>query len=172
MNNSVFLIDSNVLITPYLSYYPFDFAPGFWKQIEQSIKDGRIAILDIVESEILRGNDDLKKWIEHIEIKQYINHKELSIVEKYSEVLQFIQNNQCYKPDALAEWSRETCADPWLIATAAVYNYRIVTLEEPTIGLNTKNPSRNAKIPDVARNFHVPTIKLFTMIRELKIKLV
>ena len=49
MSYKIFLIDSNSLITPYKNYYPFDFAPGFWLQIEQSIKYGEIAILDIVK---------------------------------------------------------------------------------------------------------------------------
>ena len=29
MSEAIFLIDSNSLITPHLTYYPFDFAPGF-----------------------------------------------------------------------------------------------------------------------------------------------
>lgn len=33
MSEAIFLIDSNSLITPHLTYYPFDFAPGFWNQI-------------------------------------------------------------------------------------------------------------------------------------------
>ena len=37
MSSSIFLIDANSLITPHLTYYPFDFAPGFWEQIERPI---------------------------------------------------------------------------------------------------------------------------------------
>ena len=31
MSKEIFLIDANSLITPHLTFYPFDFAPGFWK---------------------------------------------------------------------------------------------------------------------------------------------
>lgn len=61
MSEEIFLIDANSLITPHLTFYPFDFAPGFWSQLEQSIQDGRIAILDMVKAEILHGNDNLKE---------------------------------------------------------------------------------------------------------------
>ena len=86
--------------------------------------------------------------------------------------MQHIQNSPCYKPAALAEWSRESAADPWLIAAAAVYNYTLITFEEANKGLNTKNPSKSAKIPDVANEFGVKTEKLFYMIRELGLKLI
>ena len=44
-----FLIDANSLITPYKRFYPFDFAPGFWTQMEDHIQSGEIAILDLVK---------------------------------------------------------------------------------------------------------------------------
>ena len=75
MSEAIFLIDSNSLITPHLTYYPFDFAPGFWNQMEQAIKNGKIAILDIVRSEILQGNDSLKEWMNALEIGLYVDHK-------------------------------------------------------------------------------------------------
>lgn len=131
MSEEIFLIDANSLITPHLTFYPFDFAPGFWSQLEQSIQDGRIAILDMVKAEILHGNDNLKE---------------------------------------LSEWSRESVADPWLIAAAATYN-TIITFEEANKGLNSRSPSKNAKIPDVANEFGVKTEKLYYMMRELGLKL-
>ncbi len=75
MSEEIFLIDSNSLITPHLTFYPFDFAPGFWNQLEQAITDGKIAILDMVKAEILHGNDALKDWMENLEIKKYIDHR-------------------------------------------------------------------------------------------------
>lgn len=47
-----------------------------------------------------------------------IDHRTPEIIEKYSRVLGAVQSNTCYKQSALAEWSRESVADPWLIATA------------------------------------------------------
>lgn len=68
METEIFLIDSNSLMTPHLTYYPFDFAKSFWTQMEEQIAQGRIVILDTVKAEILKGNDSLQEWMEHIEI--------------------------------------------------------------------------------------------------------
>lgn len=171
MSNSIFLIDANSFITPHLTYYPFDFAPGFWEQIEQPIKSGKIAILDLVKNEILQGNDKLKEWIDKLDIGLYIDHRDPAILTKYSAILQYIQGNSCYKPSALHEWSNGSVADPWLIATTAIHSYTIVTFEVPNKGLNIRNPSKNAKIPDIAQVFGVETTNLFHMMRELKFEL-
>lgn len=125
----------------------------------------------MVKNEILHGNDSLKEWMEEIDIGNYVDHREPCILQIYGAVLRYIQNSPCYKPAALAEWSRESVADPWLIAVAAAYNYTLITFEEANKGLNIQNPSKNAKIPDVANKFGVKTEKLFYMIRELGLKL-
>ncbi len=171
MREEIFLIDANSLIAPHSSYYPFDFAPGFWEQIENHIRSGRIAILDMVKNEILQGKDRLKEWIESIEIGKLIDRREADILSSYSAVLQYVQGNPCYKSAALSEWSRNTVADPWLISAAKAYGYTLITFEVPNGGLNRRNPSKNAKIPDVAGEFGVKTENLFYMMRELKFTL-
>lgn len=69
------------------------------------------------------------------------------------------------------EWSREEVADPWIISSAAINNYTIVTLEVSSGSLSDKNPNKRAKIPDVAKVFGVDTINLFEMMRRLGIKI-
>lgn len=171
MEKELFLIDSNSLMTPHLTYYPFDFAASFWEQIEEQIARGRIVILDAVKAEILKGNDSLREWMEHIEIGKLIDHRELPILQQYSKVLQYIQENPVYQAAALTEWARESVADPWLIATAAVYGYTIITFEAENKGLNSRNPSKNAKIPNVAKQFGVNVKNLYYMMRALNFKL-
>ena len=127
--------------------------------------------MDVVKAEILRGNDELKSWMNQLEIGKYIDHRAAPILQRYGEVLQHIQKNPVYKVATLTEWSRETVADPWLIATAASYNYTIITFEESNTGLSSRTPSTNAKIPDVAQTFGVKTEKLYYMMRELGLKL-
>ena len=57
--------------------------------------------------------------------------------------------------------------------TTHVVNYKdtIITAEVPSGGLSTKNPNRNAKIPDVAKAFGVRTNNLYYMMRQLGIKI-
>lgn len=167
MSKELFLIDSNSLMTPHLTFYPFDFAQSFWAQMESRIKNGSIIILDMVKDEILQGNDSLRDWMKTIEIGTYIDHRQSSVIGKYSDVLQHLQGNNCYKNSALMEWSKNTVADPWLIATAAAYGYTIISFEAPNKGLNPRNPSKNAKIPDIAALFGVPVQNLYYMMRKL-----
>ena len=171
MEKELFLIDANSLITPYLTFYPFDLAETFWYQMELHIQNGDIAILDLVKSEVLKGKDSLKEWMENVEVGHLIDHRDPAIIVKYREVLRHIQDNPAYKPAALTEWSREDVADPWLIASAVVGNYTIISFEIANKGLNTHNPSKNAKIPDVAKVFNVEVQNLYYMMRVLRFSL-
>ena len=73
MEKELFLIDANSLITPYLTFYSFDLAKTFWNQMEWHIQNGNIAILDLVKSEVLKGKDSLKEWMENVEVGQLID---------------------------------------------------------------------------------------------------
>jgi len=171
VSQELFLIDSNSLITPHQTYYPFDFAHSFWEQMERSIKDGSVAILDVVKKELQNGNDSLKRWAEQLEIGCYIDHREENIVSQYSLVLQSVADNPCYKETALHEWSKEGAADPWIIAAAAAIGFTIITFEKPNGGLSPMQKSKVAKIPDVAASFDVKTESLYYMMRVLSFRL-
>ena len=47
-----YLLDSNIFITPHRLYYPFDFAQGFWDQLEEKLKLDNVSVLDVVVSEV------------------------------------------------------------------------------------------------------------------------
>jgi len=165
------LIDANTLMTPYQSYYPFDFAPKFWYQLESAVEDGSVVILDMVKKEVEKGNDLLSEWIKSIRIPNLIDHREKDILDKYSEVLRYIQTSESYSARALQEWSQGDVADAWLIATALVHGYTIITFEASSHGIDVRNPSSNPKIPDVCAALHVKCEKLFYMMRTLSFML-
>ena len=173
ISNSVFLVDTNALITPYQQYYPFDFAKSFWDQIRSCIESGKIAILDMVKLELQNGdeNDPLKRWIEETEIQLFVDHREPSILEQYANVLQYVQDCGFYNDTALATWSQLTVADPWLIATAKAKGYVLVTFETNIHVLDEKNKTKRVRIPDVANHFGVKIVNLFDMMRELRVHL-
>ena len=50
-----FLIDLNISITPYQNFYPFDIAPGFWKQMESKLALDEVFVLDVVRDEVIAG---------------------------------------------------------------------------------------------------------------------
>lgn len=89
------------------------------------------------------------------------------ILMNYGKVLQYVQNHPCYKQSALQEWSKASVADAWIIATAVACGYTIVTFEKAVGNLSERNPSKNAKIPNVASEFGVSVVTLYDMMRTL-----
>jgi hypothetical protein len=144
MAKPLFLMDANSLITPYKEYYQFRIAEGFWTSLEQSFSTGSIALLDVVENELTKGEDDLSTWIKEISIANQFSRKNKNVISEYKKILEYVLNNPCYKTDALTEWSRESVADPWLIATAITEGLVIVTFEKKNMNLNDRYPSRKA----------------------------
>ncbi len=57
-----FLLDTSCFIDSKNQFYPFDFAPSFWKQLSQFIQDGSILIHEAVYAELVKGDDELKDW--------------------------------------------------------------------------------------------------------------
>jgi len=152
---SKFLIDANSLITPYRRYYPFDLVPRFWSSMQEWVEDGDILIIDKVYDELSAGGDELSDWISNINSLNPISHKNSDIINKYSEILEYIRTSGLYKPKALTEWSDHKVADPWLIATAIVHKLGIITLETPNGNLSPSMQSAHPKIPDIAGIFRV-----------------
>lgn len=167
-----FLIDANTLMTASRFFYAYDLAPSFWETFEEEIKAGNIVLLDMVKAEIDKGQDELKEWVSEREDDfQVCNHIDSEIIPKYAEVMQYIQECGFYNERGLNEWARNEVADPWLIAAAAVKDYKLITFEQSAGSLNVKNKSGRVKIPDVAKHFDVEVHNLFQMMRQLKIKI-
>lgn len=175
MNNEIYLLDANGFITPYNTYYQFEFAPTYWETLQNHIENGNIAILDMVFNEITDTSSyvyPLSDWAKAITISKRIDHRTNAVVLNYMQVLEHIKSSPYYKPSALTEWSRDTVADPWLIATAmSDSKYTIVTLETPNGYRSKINPCKKAKIPEIASDMGVKCIHLFDMMKDLKFKL-
>lgn len=170
-NQAPFLIDANSLITPFQSYYPFDWAPNFWQSMENAILSGHVKLLDVVRDEILRGDDELKTWVQHFDDTAIMSRQNHDIINMYSDVLGHIQTCGFYKSNALTEWSYDNVADGWLIAAAGNGGYTVVTFETPNNNLNSRYPSKTAKIPNVCDHFSIRYVTLFDMMRALDFKL-
>ncbi|MBR3355085.1 MAG: DUF4411 family protein [Oscillospiraceae bacterium] len=166
-----FLLDSNIFITPHRVYYPFDFAQGFWEQLENALKLDNVIILDVVVSEVSKLEDELSTWIGGIEDFESISVKSASFVVNYGKVLSYVQNCGFYREEALRNWAGGDIADPWLVAVAMEIGATIITEETSAGGLTVKNKSRNAKIPDVANHFGIKCENLFYFMRQMKFKL-
>ena len=101
-----FLIDTNVIITPYKQYYPFDFARVFWDNLEKELHNGTIVMLDLVKDELAKGDDDLSTWIKNIDDTLILDRRHPDIIKAYSDVLGYLQNSKLYSEKALKNWSK------------------------------------------------------------------
>ncbi|EFF67007.1 hypothetical protein HMPREF7545_0158 [Selenomonas noxia ATCC 43541] len=164
-----YLIDANSLIQPARAYYPFDFAPSFWQQLSPRISSAKIVILDKVRDELLKGTDELAKWINNLPTEYILSTRDMQILNIYGNILTFIQQSDQYSDAALRHWSQLDVADPWLIAAAKAYNYTILSFEQSAGRITTR--SNNPKLPDIARHFQVPYTSLFDMMRQENFRL-
>lgn len=171
-----YLIDSNSFMESAEKFYNYEIAPTYWiKLIDAASKKGCLYVLDVVADEISRGKDDdpLRVWFSENEssFNRISQSSDNMIVGIYAQVLQYVQECGYYNEKALRNWSNDGIADPWLIAAAKVHDLVIVTFERRQGGLSTTSKTGCVKIPDVADYFDVETISLYTMMRELGIRL-
>jgi hypothetical protein len=144
--------------------------PKFWSFIGRELVSNHIRLLDMVYDEINVGNDELSNWLSNITPLEPVNHRNQEIINNYSNILNYVQTSGLYKSEALTGWSGITIADPWLIATAMLYNYTIITFENPNSGLNVKQPVKKVKIPDICKEFNVRCESLYYMMKKLSFK--
>lgn len=168
-DQEIFLIDSNVFMTPFRFYYAFDLVPAYWKELEKHLNSGKVVVLDAVKDEIEKGQDELSYWLTEVENLVVVPKVTEQTIKEYQKVMQFVASSGYYKESALATWAPSNIADPWLIAAAKSNDYTLVTQEVKSGGLSKKNPNKYAKIPDVANYLGVKTINVYDMMRRLGI---
>lgn len=146
-----YTLDSNVLIG-LAQRYPRDIFPGIWESIEESVDDGQSCICEAVHREVHRGGDELHKWAKNLP-----NFVCKATDEEFETVLEISEAHPGWVQGQLNE------ADPFVIAHAKAENSLIVT-EENRKGPNTED--RNQKIPNVADEHRVETMKFFEYVRQ------
>jgi hypothetical protein len=170
-NGECFLLDSDTLIRSAGSFYAFSLAPSFWSFVENKIISKRVLILDKVYDEIKIGNDELSVWIKNIKPLEPIGYKNQDIINNYGLILNYIQASGFYKTEALDSWAQPAAADPWLVATAMTFHYTLITFEISNTNLNTMQPSKKVKIPDVCGHFNVVCHDLYYMLKQLSFRM-
>lgn len=162
----IYLLDANTLIDAKRDYYPIDRVPEFWGWLVYQGQQGKIKIpIEIYEefsdTKDKDGNkDSLASWAEEVEVKEALLFEEE--VEQ-DLVARITYGGYVANPtdDELEKMGR----DPFLLSYALKdpSNRCIVTTE-------TSKPSRqgaNRHVPDVCRDFNIPCINNFRMIKEM-----
>ena len=148
----IYTLDTDWLIHT-MTHYPLDIAPEVWAHIKYLIDNGRIIICDPVYQEILEQEDELSAWLKANLGKalREPGEKEFEFVKEeimanYEE--QFSNWFTLDDPNGIE-------ADPFLVATAAVGGFIVVTGENRKI---MQSNSHLSKTPNVCDFFSIPCI--------------
>lgn len=170
MNSEKFLLDSNIFVTPSRSYYPFDFAQGFWRHMRTAIHSSNVFILNVIYNEIMKGKDDLAEWLKDTVANNtacLLKVQDEEIINEYAKVQNYIATCNLYKQQAISEWAKRDIADPWLIAAAIAKNCAIITFETHQ-NPQPQQKAKRIKIPDVADYFGASYHDLYYFMRKMK----
>jgi predicted nucleic acid-binding protein len=163
MDKPLYVLDSNVLIDAHRRYYAFDLAPKFWDSLIMHSEENRICSIDKVKDELAKGNDAHWKWANDHFLNAFHSTDEDEVQKVYRSLMGWANANERYAPAAKAEFA--SVADAWLIAYAKAKNYILVTDEKIA-----ESAQRRIPIPNVCKEFNVPYIGTFEMLRKLGVK--
>lgn len=152
-------LDSDALIQSKNEPYGFDIAPRFWEFLERKIADGTIASCQQVYDELQDGKDELSAWARRQ--KACFMAADQGVQAVFGHVSVYVKNH--YDEMHAREFLRG--ADGWLIAHARVHGGETITREVPA------PDSKRPKIPDVARQFGVQTLRMHELLRKLKARI-
>jgi hypothetical protein len=159
--SSTYLIDSDVLMQAHRMYYAFDICPGFWESILFHHGQNRIFCINQVKDEIKGGDKDaLYKWAHDVAPAELFSSTEDPVIaECYARIIRWVQSEK-FTEAAKEEYAKS--ADGWIIAYAKAKGYTVVTSE--TFEKDRRN---KVKIPNACKQFDVPCIDTFSMLRSL-----
>lgn len=160
----MYVLDANIFIQPYNTFYALDLAPGYWKKIGELISNEEICSVKPILKEILAGDDDLAGWVKGNILTGFRDSSDADTVRIYREIISWAMGPNEFKPSAKSGFAE--VADPWLIAYAKSKGFEVVTMEVP-------NPKRKNKIqiPEVCSLFDVKYHNLYQFMRKKGITL-
>lgn len=156
----MYLLDANIYITAHRIYYAFDLCPGFWDCLVHYFEAGRLLSIDQVRDELIGHGDALSDWAKDAPSGLFAPSLGEPVTDAYREVMRWVYANNQFTRQAKDEFSRG--ADGWLVAYAMVNRSVLVTLERYAPEARSKVP-----LPNVCRQFGVPDIDTFEMLRKL-----
>ena len=166
-----YVFDTNIFIDAYKSFYAMDIVPLYWKLLGKFVESNEFYLIDKVYNEILKGKDGLYNWvINQSNVKIYKTNNSKDLLDKYSYVMNSVENMTEYNVDAIKKWYDKDIADPWIIAVVLLEKSVIVTHETRVFG-GIRQESKKIKLPDVAKKLNIKCINLFEFMREEKLVL-
>jgi len=149
----IYCLDTSALINPWNKYYGMDVAPGYWRDIERLVAEGRVVISEEVRDEVRAQRDGLAVWSTRITgwypLTDDVQDHLTLIMARWGHMVRLGKRNR---------------ADPVVIATGWALGATVVTEEGP--GSENK-PS----IPYVCGQIGLRPLTVQAFVREAGIKL-
>jgi len=162
----IYLLDANVFITAFKSYYAFDIAPGFWDSLVLLAQAGRVQSIDRVYNELGRIDDDLFAWAHDTFCNAFQSTDREDVFLEYGQVIQWVVDHERFSPESKSHFVDG--ADGWLVAYAKACDCTVVTQES----YDYSGRSTKVKIPNVCAANGVQYTDTFAMLRELDVSLI
>ncbi|MGJ7512670.1 DUF4411 family protein [Variovorax sp. GT1P44] len=165
MNPNVkYLVDANVFIQAKDMYYRFDFCGGFWTWLGLAHDAGIVYSCKKVLAELTTKQvpDAVHNWAVAQPPGFFLDDvRNPAVMAHYANIMQWAQRSH-FHAAAIAEFSRATVADAFLLAVAKHHGYTIATQEK-------SSPDARKKIflPDAALAHGVKTVYVYDMLSQL-----
>ncbi|WP_323885647.1 DUF4411 family protein [Aeromonas veronii] len=154
-----YLLDANTYIQAKNLYYHMEFCPAYWDWLDLQCQNGVIGSVGMIGRELRDGDDELAIWVA-ARPHHFINDTDEATQTNFAKIAQTVAAGH-YNPANRDQFLAK--ADPWLIAKAMSIGAIVVTQE----GL--VNPSSTkVKVPNICREFQIPCINTYDLLREIK----
>lgn len=149
-----YLLDTNVFIQPYKTFYDPSICPGYWAWLDRARGAYRVLSITQVRDEV--RDEPLVEWVS--ERKALFVPTDGSVLESLRLTLQKLMGTGQY--DERATRAYASVADAYLVAHAHAYQHTVVTFE-------VREPLRRTKvkIPDACDVVDVECIDPYEMLR-------
>lgn len=150
MTATPYVWDTSALIGAWVRSYPPDVFPGLWEQMSALGQVGRLVVPEEVLDELAERDDDLHAWVKA---------RQGSLVESTSRAVMLEARAVLSDHPALTKaGTGRGKADPFVIASARLREYAVVTEEQG-------GSDRKPRIPYVCHQRGVPVHSVLEVIR-------
>lgn len=157
---SRYALDADVFIAAHRTYYAPEICPGFWECLKLNLAGGRLLVIDRVRSEVTYP-PGLEQWLRGATFGALATTAEIGVIRHYRQIIGWVAGESQFRSAAVDEFGRS--ADGWLAAFAKASDVAVVTNEvfDPHV-------RRRVPLPNVCRQFTIPYMDTFTMLRKLE----
>ena len=140
-----------------------DICPAYWEWLDQQFELGELGSIDFIGRELKDGNDELAEWAKD-RPNHFIANDDAATQQQFMQIVNSVMAgdyNAGNRDNFLAK------ADPWIIAKAKSIGATVVSHESLLIP-----ETKKVKVPNICKEFEVPCISTFQLLRELQAKFV